>query len=127
MYIPNYPEDSVLRRHYEAAAALRRQARLSAPPTDSVLLRHYQQREQLQKTVPTPVVARRPEPAPVTHRPPASETIPAKTNTPSEPAPVTHRPPASAPKAEPVTAQQPTARPAQGGGLLNWLKRFFSS
>ena len=70
MYIPNYPEDSVLRRHYEAAAALRRQARLSAPPTDSVLLRHYQQREQLGKIVPTPV-GPPPEPAPVTHRPPA--------------------------------------------------------
>jgi hypothetical protein len=104
MYIPNYPEDSVLRRHYEAAAEIRRQARLSAPPTDSVLLRHYQQREQLRKIVPTPVAARRPEPAPVTHRPPAS-----------------------APKAEPVTAQQPTARSAQGGGLLDRLKRFFSS
>lgn len=104
MYIPNYPEDSVLRRHYEAAAALRRQTRLRAPPTDSVLLRHYQQREQLRKIVPTPAVARRPEPAPVTHRPTAS-----------------------APKAEPVAAQKPTARPAQGGGLFNRLKRFFGS
>ena len=43
MYIPNYPEDSTLRRHYESAAAFRRQARLAQPPTDSVLRRHYEQ------------------------------------------------------------------------------------
>lgn len=43
MYIPNYPEDSTLRRHYESAAEFRRQARLAQPPTDSVLRRHYEQ------------------------------------------------------------------------------------
>jgi hypothetical protein len=43
MYIPNYPEDSTLRRHFESAAELRRQERLKHPPTDSVLRRHYEQ------------------------------------------------------------------------------------
>lgn len=126
MYIPNYPEDSVLRRHYEAAAALRRQTRLSAPPTDSVLLRHHQQRELLRNNVSNPADARGPEPAPATHWTPTSEPIPAMTSAPSEPAPVSHRP-ATTPKAEPETTHQPTGRPAQGGGLLNRLKRFFNS
>ena len=43
MYIPNYPEDSTLRRHYESAAELRRRERLQQPPTDSVLRRHFEQ------------------------------------------------------------------------------------
>ena len=43
MYIPNYPEDSTLRRHFEAAAELRRQERLQRSPTDSVLRRHFEQ------------------------------------------------------------------------------------
>jgi hypothetical protein len=43
MYIPNYPEDSTLRRHYESAAAFKREAWLSEPPADSVLKRHYEQ------------------------------------------------------------------------------------
>lgn len=43
MYIPNYPEDSTLRRHYASAAAFRSQARLAEPPTDSMLRRHYEQ------------------------------------------------------------------------------------
>ncbi len=43
MYMKNYPEDSVLRRHFESAAALKRQAWLQRPPSDSVLRRHYEQ------------------------------------------------------------------------------------
>jgi hypothetical protein len=43
MYIANYPEDSVLRRHCEAAAALDLQDWLARGPTDAVLLRHWNQ------------------------------------------------------------------------------------
>jgi hypothetical protein len=46
MYIPNYPEDSILRRHYESTAAFKRMAREAQPPTDSVLNRHYVQLQQ---------------------------------------------------------------------------------
>jgi hypothetical protein len=45
MYIKNYPEDSVLRRHFESAAALKSQAWLQHPPSDSVLRRHYEQQK----------------------------------------------------------------------------------
>ena len=44
MYIPNYPEDSTLRRHHDSAAAYRLQEFLDLPPTDSILRRHYEQR-----------------------------------------------------------------------------------
>ena len=44
MYIPNYPEDSTLRRHYVSAAAIRLQEFLAMPPSDSTLRRHYEQR-----------------------------------------------------------------------------------
>jgi hypothetical protein len=40
MYIPNYPEDSVLSRHFEATVELKRQILLQTPPSDSVLRRH---------------------------------------------------------------------------------------
>lgn len=43
MYIANYPEDSVLRRHCESAAALDLQHWLGEGPTDAVLLRHWNQ------------------------------------------------------------------------------------
>ena len=47
MYIPKYPEDSTLRRHFESAAGFRREVRLSQPPTDSVLRRHYEQLQRI--------------------------------------------------------------------------------
>ena len=47
MYIPKYPEDSTLRRHFESAAGFRRQVRLAQPPTDSVLRRHYEQLQRI--------------------------------------------------------------------------------
>ncbi len=40
MYIPNCPEDSILRRHFEAAVEMNRQMWLQKPPSDSVLRRH---------------------------------------------------------------------------------------
>ena len=43
MYIRNYPEDSVLRRHYEAAAELKRRNWRQKAPEDSVLRRHHAQ------------------------------------------------------------------------------------
>lgn len=43
MYIRYYPEDSVLRRHFEATADRTRGDWLRQPPTDSVLRRHYDQ------------------------------------------------------------------------------------
>ena len=43
MYVRNYPEDSVLRRHHEAATGIKRQAWLQRTPEDSVLRRHRAQ------------------------------------------------------------------------------------
>lgn len=43
MYMRNYPEDSVLRRHYEAAAELKRRNWRQKAPEDSVLRRHHTQ------------------------------------------------------------------------------------
>ena len=43
MYIRNYPEDSVLKRHFEASVALKRQAWQQRPPSDAILRRHYEQ------------------------------------------------------------------------------------
>lgn len=40
MYIPNFPEDSVLRRHFDSAVAIQRQSWLGMPPSDSTLRRH---------------------------------------------------------------------------------------
>lgn len=61
MYIPNYPEDSTLRRHFESAAGFRRQARLAQPPTDSVLRRHYEQLRQIEAPT-APSVSPTPQP-----------------------------------------------------------------
>jgi hypothetical protein len=43
MYIANYPEDSVLRRHCDATAALDLQQWLEQGPADAVLRRHWHQ------------------------------------------------------------------------------------
>jgi hypothetical protein len=40
MYIPQFPEDSVLSRHLASAAEMQRLTWLQAPPSDSVLRRH---------------------------------------------------------------------------------------
>ena len=70
MHVRNYPEDSVLRRHYEGAAALKRQSWLQRPPEDSVLRRHRAQlvREGSQIGGPSAATAggaeMRPKPAP---------------------------------------------------------------
>ena len=70
MYIPNYPEDSTLRRHHESAAEFRRQDSLARPPTDSVLRRHYEQHLNAATAAastpraPTPEAARSPAPRP---------------------------------------------------------------
>jgi len=66
MYIPNYPEDSTLRRHFESAAAFRRQAWLTQPPTDSVLRRHHEQLRQIAASA-----SRSPTPQQQTARPAA--------------------------------------------------------
>jgi hypothetical protein len=58
MYIRNCPEDSVLRRHFDAATTLRRADWLQQPPSDSVLRRHYDQMHQA--AVPTSRAATRP-------------------------------------------------------------------
>ncbi|MGB5736685.1 MAG: hypothetical protein WBM40_19830 [Thiohalocapsa sp.] len=104
MFIPNYPEDSVLRRHYEAAAARRRQSRLREPPADSVLRRHFRQLEQVRRMPSSPASAKLADTA-------------RSTKTVS----------ATVPKTEPGATQQPTKNPAKGGGLFSRLKRFFSS
>ena len=70
MYIPNYPEDSTLRRHHESAAEFRRQESLAGPPSDSVLRRHY---EQLLNAASTPAAARRAPPTPEAARSPAPQ------------------------------------------------------
>jgi hypothetical protein len=40
MFIPSCPEDSVLRRHFEAAVEMKRRMWLQMPPSDSILRRH---------------------------------------------------------------------------------------
>jgi hypothetical protein len=40
MYIPNCPEDSVLKRHFNTAVNLNRTSWLLSPPSDSMLRRH---------------------------------------------------------------------------------------
>lgn len=40
MTILNFPEDSILKRHFEATVEMKRQQWLQQPPTDSVLRRH---------------------------------------------------------------------------------------
>jgi hypothetical protein len=46
MNITPYPEDSVLRRHFESAAEMKRQLWLKQGPSDSVLRRHHDQMQQ---------------------------------------------------------------------------------
>ncbi len=40
MYIPNFPEDSVLRRHFDSTVNSKRDIWLQSPPSDSILRRH---------------------------------------------------------------------------------------
>jgi hypothetical protein len=40
MYIPNFPEDSVLRRHFDSTVSSKRDIWLQSPPSDSILRRH---------------------------------------------------------------------------------------
>lgn len=67
MLIRNYPEDATLRRHVDAAAAIRLEALLAQGPSDSTLRRHYEQMQAADK----PVVEHRAKSAqaPTEHRP----------------------------------------------------------
>lgn len=49
MYIRNYPEDSILRRHWEASAEFKRRIWRQKPPEDSILKRHQVQLAQTGK------------------------------------------------------------------------------
>ncbi|MBT2971773.1 MAG: hypothetical protein KME56_07735 [Candidatus Thiodiazotropha sp. (ex Ctena orbiculata)] len=40
MNLPTFPEDSVLKRHFDATVELKRQTWLQSPPSDSILNRH---------------------------------------------------------------------------------------
>ncbi|MBT3046804.1 MAG: hypothetical protein G8D61_20820 [gamma proteobacterium symbiont of Ctena orbiculata] len=40
MNLPTFPEDSVLKRHFEATVEMKRQTWLQRPPSDSILNRH---------------------------------------------------------------------------------------
>jgi hypothetical protein len=40
MYIQNFPEDSVLRRHFDSTVSSKRDIWLQNPPSDSILRRH---------------------------------------------------------------------------------------
>jgi hypothetical protein len=112
MSIRSFPEDSVLRRHCDSAAALKRADWLAQPPTDSVLRRHYQQLRQAASigttTAARPAVARTPSP-----------TAPAR----PEPSPQRQAPQQSRPAAAPAPA--PAPEPAPRGGLFGWLSRLF--
>jgi hypothetical protein len=110
MSIRNYPEDSVLRRHFESAAAIRRGDWLAQPPTDSVLRRHHEQLRQAASagtaTVARPAVSRTPSPT-ASARP--------------EPPPERQAPQPSRPAAAPASAPEPARR----SGLFGWLARLF--
>ncbi|PVV09189.1 MAG: hypothetical protein B6D77_10555 [gamma proteobacterium symbiont of Ctena orbiculata] len=40
MYHTQHPEDSILKRHFDATVEMKRQMWLQTPPTDSILHRH---------------------------------------------------------------------------------------
>jgi hypothetical protein len=40
MYQPTFPEDSILKRHFDSTVEMKRQKWLQLPPTDSILSRH---------------------------------------------------------------------------------------
>ena len=109
MYIRNYPEDSVLRRHFESAAAMRRSEWLQKPPTDSVLRRHYEQLRQATAAAPSLGTGARPAGAGT-----VSPTAP-----PPRPAPPPQHPPAA--------AQAAAREPERRGGFFGWLGRLFGS
>jgi hypothetical protein len=109
MYIRNYPEDSVLHRHYESAAAMARSEWLQQPPTDSVLRRHYEQLRQAGL-------------AAATVRSAGTVVRPAVAGTASATASARAAPPPERPLvAPPATAPAPARR----GGVFGWLGRLF--
>jgi hypothetical protein len=57
MFIRNYPEDSILRRHWEASAELKRRIWRQKPPEDSILKRHQVQLAQMGKPSDGPPMA----------------------------------------------------------------------
>jgi hypothetical protein len=63
MLIPNYPEDSTLRRHVDAAAAVRLQAFMAQGPSDSTLRRHFEQGRGIWHATPSAVASEVPAPA----------------------------------------------------------------
>lgn len=40
MYLQTFPEDSILRRHFDSTTEMKRELWLQTPPSDSVLRRH---------------------------------------------------------------------------------------
>lgn len=109
MHTPRFPEDSVLRRHFESAAAMKRQAWLELPPTDAVLRRHYEQLHQAASGTSTPQA----RPVPPVAPKPEAVTAP-------KPEAVT------APKPEAVTASTPSSPDRPGrSGFFGWLSRLF--
>jgi hypothetical protein len=40
MHAPSFPEDSILKRHFESTVEMKRQKWLQTPPSDSILNRH---------------------------------------------------------------------------------------
>jgi hypothetical protein len=96
MRTPSFPEDSVLRRHVESAAAMKRQAWLDIPPTDAVLRRHYAQIHQ---------------PAAVAISPPKLESRPAPSATQKTP--------------DPTALPSQVPRQPQPTGFFGWLGKLF--
>ncbi len=77
MTILNFPEDSILKRHFEANVEMKRQQWLQQPPTDSVLRRHAMSPDSHATTRSNAAAAKRTSPKPSTT---ASAPTPQKTN-----------------------------------------------
>lgn len=104
MYIANYPEDSTLRRHRDAAAAFAREQFLAQPPTDSILRRHYDQQHSTQAS-----------PAAAAASPTATAAVTGERSAPTPP-------PAAASRPAPASQTYATK---DSGGFIAWLRRWF--
>lgn len=54
MHSPSFPEDSILKRHFESTVEMKRQRWLQAPPSDSMLNRHIMSRQNQTVTAANP-------------------------------------------------------------------------
>jgi hypothetical protein len=57
MHVQSFPEDSILKRHFESTVEMKRQRWLEIPPSDSILNRHIMSQQNQSATASSPVSA----------------------------------------------------------------------